>query len=120
MILADTSVWIAHFRQGHPELMKRLEEGEVTCHPFIVGELACGNLKNRREILFRLRDLPQAVQADDVEVLRFIEDRRMMGKGLGYIDMHLLASALLSNTPLWTLDQKLQEAARELGIGYEA
>jgi len=120
MILADTSVWIAHFRQGHPELMKRLEEGEVACHPFIVGELACGNLKNRREILSLLRDLPRVAPTTDEEILRFIEDRRMMGKGLGYIDMHLLASALLSNTPLWTLDQKLQEAARELGIGYEA
>ncbi|NPU96494.1 MAG: type II toxin-antitoxin system VapC family toxin [Candidatus Omnitrophica bacterium] len=120
MILVDTSVWVTHFRQGHPELTRRLEAGEVACHPFIVGELACGNLKNRRAILSLLRDLPQVAPANDEEVLRFIEDRRMMGKGLGYIDMHLLAAALLSHTPLWTLDKKLREAARELGIGYEA
>jgi len=117
MILADTSLWIAHFREGHPELTQRLDRGEMACHPFIVGELACGNLKNRREILSLLRDLHQVAPANDEEILRFIEDRRMMGKGLGYIDMHLLATALLSNTPLWTLDKKLQEAARELGIG---
>jgi len=117
MVLVDTSVWVEHLRHGDLGLKARLQEGLVCCHPFIVGELACGNLKNRSEILSLLQALPQAIGAEHEEVMQFIENYRLIGKGLGYIDMHLLASARLSQVPLWTLDQKLHEVAGTLELG---
>jgi predicted nucleic acid-binding protein len=116
MFLVDTSVWVHHLREGSVDLELILNDGDVVCHPFIVGELACGNLRNRSEILSLLRALPSAVVTDDEEVLQFIEKNRLMGKGLGYIDVHLLASAVLSRTPLWTLDKKLDKVSAELGV----
>lgn len=118
MILADTSVWISHLRNDLPTLRKRLVDGLVLCHPFILGELACGHLHNRLEILSLLRALPQATPADHEEVLRFIHERRLTGKGLGWIDAHLLASAVLSRVPLWTLDRTLAKAAKDLHLSY--
>jgi predicted nucleic acid-binding protein len=116
MVLVDTSVWVAHLRQGNSGLEALLTEGRVLCHPFIVGELACGNLQNRAEIQVHLAALPQAVRANHGEVLQFIETYRLMGRGLGYVDVHLLASARLSRAPLWTLDKRLQEAAVDLKL----
>ena len=116
MILVDTSVWVEHFRQGNIALEKMLQNCRVACHPFIIGELACGNLKNRQEILARLKALPEVVKAEEQEVLGFIEDWALMGKGLGYIDMHLLASALLSRLSLWTLDVKLKNIAQDMSV----
>jgi predicted nucleic acid-binding protein len=116
MILVDTSIWVSHLRDGHPELKELLLEGKVVCHPFVIGELACGNLQNRREILRLLKDLPMAQQASDEEFLCFIETNRLMGLGLGLIDVHLLASALLSGISLWTLDSALKKAAIGLGV----
>ncbi len=118
MILVDTSVWVAHLRDGTIGLEEALNEGDVVCHPFIVGELACGNLRNRSEILSLLKALPMAVHAEHEEVIQFIEIHRLMGKGLGYIDMHLLASAILTKVSLWTLDKKLNEVASKMGIAY--
>ena len=118
MVLVDTSVWVKHLRDGEPVLEGFLEDGHVMCHPFIVGELACGNLKKRTEILALLQALPMAVSAEHGEVLRFIEDNRLMAKGLGFIDMHLLASALLSGLQLWTLDKRLQQVALKLGLAF--
>ncbi|MCU0578770.1 MAG: type II toxin-antitoxin system VapC family toxin [Desulfobacterota bacterium] len=118
MVLVDTSVWIRHFREGAPHLARLLDAGKVLCHPFIVGELVCGNLKNRQEILSLLQLLPRATQAKDEEVLQFIEQHRLLGKGLGYIDIHLSASAVLTGVLLWTLDKRLNEANEGLGIGY--
>jgi hypothetical protein len=114
MILVDTSVWIEHLRSGTIGLETVLDEGNVTCHPLIIGELACGNLKNRTEILTLLKSLPLASRANDDEALKFVEDRKLMGKGLGYIDIHLLMSALLNKIPLWTLDKRLHELATSL------
>lgn len=114
MILVDTSVWVEHFRSGTIGLDAVLENGQAACHPFIIGELACGNLRNRTEILSLLQDLPMTTRARDDEVMRFIEDRRLMGKGLGYIDIHLLMSALLTGCPLWTLDKRLREVATSI------
>lgn len=88
--------------------------GRVVCHPFIVGELACGNLRNRDEILTLLRSLPMAVTADHEEILSFIEMHRLMGEGLGYVDVHLLASALLSRIEIWTEDRNLKKAAQNV------
>jgi predicted nucleic acid-binding protein len=114
MVLVDTSVWVSHLRETHAGLMDLLDDGEVACHPFIVGELACGNVKNRTTILSLLEALPMALMVEDEEVLAFIDNHDLMGKGLGYIDVHLLASAVLSGLPLWTLDKKLEKAAEVL------
>lgn len=116
MVLVDTSVWVAHLRQGAIGLEALLNEGRVVCHPLVIGELACGNLERRSEILVHLQALPQANPAEHGEVMQFITNSSLMGKGLGYIDMHLLASALLTRVPLWTLDQKLHEVAVKLGL----
>ena len=114
MILVDTSVWVEHLRSGTIGLEALLTDGQVVIHPFIIGELACGNLKNRTEILSLLQDLPMASCADDDEVIKFINDHKLMGKGLGYIDIHLLMSALLTRIPLWTIDKRLHEASLSL------
>ncbi|MGA3116196.1 MAG: type II toxin-antitoxin system VapC family toxin [Syntrophobacteraceae bacterium] len=120
MVLVDTSVWVAHLRDGNIGLETLLNEGRVAGHSFIIAELACGNLKNRSEILSLLRTLPVAIQAEHDEVMELIETHSLMGRGLGYIDMHLLASALLTDVPLWTLDRKLDETASKLGKKYSA
>ncbi|HHN65493.1 MAG TPA: PIN domain-containing protein [Nitrospirae bacterium] len=116
MILVDTSVWVNHLREGNSKLAELLEMGQVICHPFVIGELACGNLKNRKLILSLLSSLPSAVQAEHEEVLKFIEQHKLMGRGLGYVDIHLLASAMLTGVPLWTFDKKLHKTACELGL----
>lgn len=116
MLLVDTSVWIEHFRQGQPELAAHLSEGLVLMHPCVSGELACGNLKRRAAVLSALNTLPSAKQAADAEVLELIELRKLWGRGLGWIDAHLLASALLSNCRLWTFDKRLERAAADLGL----
>ncbi len=118
MVLVDTSVWVDHFRHGNGRLAALLESGEVASHPFIIGELACGNLPERADTLDSLRDLPQAGLAGQDEALRLIESRRLMGTGLGFVDVHLLAAALLDGIPLWTLDLPLMKAAAKLGVGF--
>lgn len=118
MVLVDTSVWVSHFREGNAELAELLNRGGVLCHPFIVGELACGNLKDRAEILYLLRQLPRSLDASHDEVLAFIEINRLMGKGIGFVDVALLASAVLSDVPLWTLDKRLAQASDALHVAY--
>ena len=115
MILVDTSVWIEHFRKENARLQTLLYDEQVLCHPFVIGELACGRLQNRQEILRLVSALPEARAAEQAEVLRFLETRKLYGCGLGWVDAHLLASALLSGCPLWTLDKPLQRAAAALG-----
>ena len=114
MILADTSVWVEHLRTGSERLRSLLYSEQVLCHPLVVGELACGTLRNRQEILSTLRALPEARVAEHGEVLRFVETRRLHGRGLGWVDVSLLASALLTGCTLWTLDKPLRKAAAEL------
>lgn len=117
MILADTSVWIDHLRAGVPALTDALEQGRVLVHPFVVGELACGNLRNRRQLLELLGNLPSAPMATDAEAMEFIEHRAVMGRGIGYIDVHLLAAVALAGTArLWTRDRRLAAAAAELNL----
>jgi predicted nucleic acid-binding protein len=116
MVLADTSVWIQHFRRGEPQLARLLAEGLVLMHPFVLGELECGNLKNRATILSDLHELPSAKPASTEEALRLIEDWRLWGRGLGWVDAHLLASALLSDCGFWALDKRLSAAAAKLGL----
>jgi predicted nucleic acid-binding protein len=119
MILVDTSVWIDHFRKGESSLIELLESNQVLMHPFICGELACGNLQNGTVILRMLRDLPLAMVADDNEVQRFIERHQIMGSGIGYVDAHLLAATAL-NTPakIWTRDRTLQAVAVKLELSF--
>ncbi len=119
MVLVDTSVWVAHLRHGGVGLDTLLTEGRVLCHPFVVGELVCGNLRRRSEIISHLQALPQAIPAKHKEVLQFIENYRLMGKGLGYVEMHLLASVILTRVTFWTLDKKLNKVAVELRLAPE-
>ena len=116
MVLVDTSVWVDHLKRHDDALAALLEAGEVACHSFVVGELACGGIQNRREILSLLSALPSLSKAEDDEVLLFIDRHRLMGRGLGLIDVHLLASCMLAGVPLWTRDAKLASAAAELGL----
>jgi hypothetical protein len=116
MVLVDTSVWIEHLRRGHPALAGLLTQSLVLTHPFIIGELACGSLKSREVILGGLHALPSAVSASQEEVLRLIDNGRLWGRGLGWVEVHLVASALLSGCPLWTLDKRLAQAARDSGL----
>ena len=114
MILVDTSVWVDHLRRRNGSLVRLLEDGEVLCHPFVVGELACGSLKNRADILALLRHLPGAPMLEHHEILRFVEAYRLMSTGLGWIDVHLLAAARLARVALWTLDRRLAKVAVRL------
>lgn len=117
MILVDTSVWIDHLRAGDEPLAARLQAGEVLAHPWVIGELALGNLGQRQVILSSLRRLPQAAVATDEEVLLFIERNNLAGLGIGYVDAHLLASTRLSpGATLWTRDRRLSKVAEGLGL----
>lgn len=116
MILVDISIWIDHLRASSPRLEGLLAARQVAMHPWVVGELACGNLANRSQMLYTFQSLPQAALADDDEVLFFIDKHRLAGKGVGYLDMQLLASAALGNLKLWTRDKRLAEVAALLGL----
>jgi hypothetical protein len=118
VVLADTSVWVDHLRRADPRLAGLLNEGEVLCHPFIIGELACGNLRNRDEILELLGALPRIDRMEDDEVMAFIALRRLHGKGVGFVDMHLLASCVASGCPMWTTDLQLARCAASLGLRF--
>jgi predicted nucleic acid-binding protein len=116
VILVDTSVWIGHLRASDPRLVALLLEEQVLAHPFVIGELACGSMKRRGEILGLLQHLPQIAAVSNPEVLVFVERRALMGKGLGWIDVHLLASTVASGHTLWTSGTRLAAAARRLGV----
>ena len=116
MVLVDTSVWVDHFRRVNSALVELLEEGSVACHPLVIGELSCGNLHNRDEILGLLGALASAPVAEDDEALRFLEDEELHGCGVGWNDIHLLASARLMPCPLWTLDKALRPMAESLQL----
>lgn len=119
MILVDTSVWVDHLRRGDARLVDLLERSVVIMHPFVIGEIACGSLNDRASILELLQDLPAAAVAESDEVLRFIEHHALHGKGIGYVDVHLLASsALTEGAKIWTRDKKLRLVAEMLGCAY--
>jgi len=117
MILVDTSVWIDHLRHGEVELMRLLNAGQVLTHRFVIGEMALGNLQNRKLVLSTMQNLPQANAASDEEVLHFIESHALFGTGIGYIDAHLLAAVRLSpGALLWTRDKRLLAESVRLGL----
>lgn len=118
MVLVDTSVWIDHLRSSNATLIRLLESFSVCCHPFVRGELACGNLADRPGVLEQLSLLPQAISSSDNEVIWFIERNDLMGRGIGFVDAHLLAAAALTqDARLWTLDRRLETVAETLGLG---
>ncbi|MDE0405770.1 MAG: type II toxin-antitoxin system VapC family toxin [Nitrospira sp.] len=120
MILIDTSVWIEHLRKGNRALAHLLNNNQVLIHPFVIGEIACGTLADRDEVLARLKDLPALPKADESEALYCIERHQLMGLGLGYIDVHLLTATLLAPpTQLWTQDNRLKAAAKKMNFAYQ-
>lgn len=119
MILVDTSVWVDHLRRGDARLRARLESVSVLTHPFVIGEIACGSLADRTVVLELLGNLPMAAVADDEEALAFIERHRLHGKGLGYVDVHLLAAvALTPGVRVWTRDKRLHGIGQALGCAH--
>ena len=118
MVLVDTSVWVSFLRHGNSSLRELLHESKVVSHPFIIGELACGNISNRTEIISLLQALPSLDVVENEELLQFIEQNKMMGTGLGFVDVHLLATAMLAGIPLWSQDKKLKKACSRLSIDF--
>ena len=116
MILVDTSVWVDHFRRGNLTLRALLHDDLVVTHPFVVGELACGRLANRPAILAYLVELPAVAVVEHEEALAFVEARRAVGAGIGWVDVHLLAAAAVDRADLWTLDKRLGALANRLGL----
>ena len=117
MILADTSIWVDHLRHGDPIMVERLNTGRICIHPHIIGEIALGSLRQREIVLTALGDLPTVVVASDAEVRTLIEGQPLFGRGIGYIDAHLLAAVRLTpGSRLWTRDRRLHELAVDLGI----
>lgn len=117
MILADTSIWIDHFRFSDPELQRRLSNDEIVMHPFVVGELALGPLPDRTKVLAYLDHLPQLRPAQQSEVRQMVENRSLHNRGIGLIDAHLIAATLIATgTQLWTRDGSLRRVAQRLGI----
>ncbi|MHB8528999.1 MAG: type II toxin-antitoxin system VapC family toxin [Caulobacteraceae bacterium] len=120
MILVDTSIWVDHLRAGNMALAALLDAGRVLAHPFVIGELALGRLRQRQAVLGALADLPGAEVATDAEVLNFIDRHVLFGRGVGYVDAHLLAAARLSGADLWTSDRRLHSVADALGLAMAA
>lgn len=116
MILVDTSIWVDHLRKGDKQLKSLLEQGSVLTHPFVIGEIALGHLQQRGTILAALHGLPQATTARETEVLQLIGNRKLFGLGIGYVDAHLLASAMLTHASLWTRDKRLGLTASQLSL----
>lgn len=120
MILVDTSVWIDHLRQGEPVLVENLNAGTVLVHPFVIGEVGLGSLRQRELVLGALRDLPQAEVATDEEVSAFVEREQLFGHGIGWVDAHLLAAVrLMPGVRLWSRDKRLAAVAARLGVATE-
>jgi hypothetical protein len=119
MILVDTSVWVDHLYRGVPAMASLLDDETVLMHPFVIGELACGDIRSRREVLHLLATLPAAPVATDGEAMAMIERHKLMGRGLGYVDVHLLASVVLCGCRIWSRDKQLAAAAAELKVRFE-
>jgi predicted nucleic acid-binding protein len=118
VILVDTSVWIDHFRNSNARLASLLENELVLTHPFVVGELTCGSLPSRTRVIADLMVLPALAQASHHDVMHFVEQRKLWGKGIGWIDVHLLATTILAKCQIWTLDKALHAAAKTLRIDW--
>ena len=121
MVLVDTSIWVDYLRNGDDALAHLLTQGQVCMHPMIIGELACGHLQHREQLIDLLDNLPQISEASHKEALFFLDGQQLMGKGIGWVDVHLLAATLLSsNVSLWTNDKRLARIAETLGVCFSA
>ena len=118
MVLIDTSVWITHLKKGLPDLQSLLYDSGVVCHSFVIGEIACGGIKNRKEIISLLQALPDSPIVSNEEFMFFLDTHKLSDKGIGFVDVHLLASAKLSKIPLWTEDKNLRIAAQSLSLSF--
>jgi predicted nucleic acid-binding protein len=116
LTLVDTSVWVRHLRRSDPELVDALDKGLVVTHPFVIGELACGTMQRRDEFLDLLARLPGLEPVDHEEALYLVDSRRLWGRGLGWVDVHLIAAAIVGDAALWTTDRSLADAAADLGV----
>jgi predicted nucleic acid-binding protein len=116
VILVDTSVWVDHLRRGNRGLAEALEGNLVVSHPFVIGKLACGSIRRRAEVLSLLERLDAVPVVANAEARRLVDERRLMGRGIGWVDVHLLASSLVARVQLWSLDRRLASIARELGV----
>lgn len=119
-MLVDTSVWIDHFHRPHSALVAALEHGEAECHDFVLGELACGTLPRREEVLALMRTLPRIAAVAHDEAMALVAERRLWGRGLGWVDVNLLAATLVAGARLWTADRRLRMVAHDLGVVWEA
>ncbi len=117
-MLVDTSVWIDHFRRSHPALVAALERGDVECHDFVLGELACGTLPRRDNVLTLMQTLPRIAPVTHGEAMALVAERRLWGRGLGWVDVSLLAATLVAGVRLWTLDRRLRTVTYELDIAW--
>jgi predicted nucleic acid-binding protein len=120
VVIVDTSVWINHFNSSDLDLVLLLDSNRVLMHDFVLGEIACGSLKSRIQKLELLNNLPKPAIADISEVLFFIEKNKLMSKGIGFVDTHLLASASISKCKVWTYDKRLQLVAEQLKLSYQS
>jgi predicted nucleic acid-binding protein len=120
MVIVDTSIWIDHFRAGNPALESLLLEADVAVHPFVLGELACGGITRTSTIFSYLRELPEAPLIDQQEFYPFVENNTLSGAGIGFVDVHLLASARVASMFLWTFDKKLMNCALTLKVAYKS
>lgn len=118
-MLVDTSVWIDHFRRSDPALAAALDRGDVQCHDFVIGELACGTLPRRDVVLALIQALPRIPGVAHDEAMALVAERRLWGKGLAWIDVSLLAAALIAGVPLWTRDRRLRDVVRDLDLAWE-
>ncbi len=118
MILVDTSVWVEHLRRGNRALSGLLEQGQVACHPFVIGEIGLGSIRRRREVLHLLAALPALAVVEHGEAMALVEPHGLAGTGLGWVDVHLIASALVGACQFWTIDRRLATAARDLGVAW--
>lgn len=119
MILADSSVWVDHLRRRHAGLVARLDEGDIGCHPFVIGEVGLGSLAHRAEILSLMAALPAARVVRHEEAVALVARERLHGAGIGWVDVHLLASALVERWSRWTLDRRLAVVARDLSVAWD-
>jgi predicted nucleic acid-binding protein len=118
VVLVDTSIWVDHLRKSNTGLVDLLDQAKVVMHPWVIGELACGNMKNRKELMLLFKALPSVEEASDEEVLQLIESKKLMGRGIGWVDVNLLATCLIGGVPIWTGDKNLRTVSAALGVLY--
>ncbi len=120
MIIVDTNIWVTHFRSPIPALFKMLDDEYVYCHPFVLGELVSGSIANREGIIAELGEIFEPPVGRTEEFLAFVETRKLFSRGIGFVDCHLLLSAVLSgDSKIWTNDKRLKAVSIEMGLNFD-